>query len=155
MFKIGTHICDELKNSPIKIKKLGLNEQKEVLDSVLKKYTDINKKGAWIWEKFIHYKALNDEMAWSYIKDFLKHNECVMFFNQAEEKEMFFIQSGEDLNYILSKTYGFEFYITDKQYSYLLCFNHHNILYGCGAAEEWINRITGESFLEGNSVQNV
>lgn len=63
MFKIGTHICDELKNSPIKIKKLGLNEQKEVLDSVLKKYTDINKKGAWIWEKFIHYKALNDDMA--------------------------------------------------------------------------------------------
>ncbi|MCI8557715.1 MAG: hypothetical protein HFI19_08125 [Lachnospiraceae bacterium] len=143
MFKIGTHICDELKNSEMKIKKLGLNERKEVLDSVLKKYIDINKKGAWIWEKFIHYKTLNDDMAWSYIKDFVKHNECVMFFNQAEEKEMFLVQSGEDLNYILSETYGFEFYITDKQYSYLLCFNHHNILYGCGVAEEWINTIRG------------
>lgn len=87
MFKSGTHICDELKNSEMKIKKLGLNERKEVLDSVLKKYIDINKKGAWIWEKFIHYKTLNDDMAWSYIKDFVKHNECVMFFNQAEEKD--------------------------------------------------------------------
>ena len=64
-------------------------------------------------------------------------------FCSPEEKEMFLVQSGEDLNYILSETYGFEFYITDKQYSYLLCFNHHNILYGCGVAEEWINTIRG------------
>lgn len=52
---------------------------------------------------------------------------------------MFLIRSGEDLNYLLSETYGFEFYITDKECSYLLCFNHHDILYGCGRAEGWID----------------
>lgn len=52
---------------------------------------------------------------------------------------MFLIRTGEDLNYLLSETYGFEFYITDKECSYLLCFNHHDILYGCGRAEDGWN----------------
>ena len=141
MFKISTHILTELKDSKVIIKKLEVNERKEILDLILKKYININVKGVWLWEKFNHYEVLNDDMAWSYIKDFIEGNECIMFFNQEEEKEMFLIQSGDDLNYILSETYGFEFYITNKQCSYLLCFNHHNILYGCGNAERWINKL--------------
>jgi len=141
MFKISTHILTELKDSKVIIKKLEVNERKEILDLILKKYININEKGVWLWEKFNHYEVLNDDMAWSYIKDFIEGNECIMFFNQEEEKEMFLIQSGDDLNYILSETYGFEFYITNKQCSYLLCFNHHNILYGCGNAERWINKL--------------
>lgn len=138
MFKISTHIYDELKDSKVVLKKMEMDRRNKILDLVLKKYIDFNARGIWLWEKFIHYEALNDNMAWSYIKDFVKNNECIMFFNQEEEKEMFLIQSGDDLNYILSETYGFEFYITDKQCSYLLCFSHHNILYGCGIAEDWI-----------------
>lgn len=138
MFKISTHISNELKDSKVITTKLDMDERREILDSILKKYININQKGNWLWEKFIHYESLNDDMAWGYIKEFVKDNECIMFFNQEEEKEMFLIQSGEDLNYVLSETYGFEFYITNKQCSYLLCFNHHNILYGCGIAEKWI-----------------
>lgn len=141
MFKISNHISNELKDSKVIIRKLELNERKEILELVLKKYIKISEKGVWLWEKFIHYEAWNDDMAWKYIKDFVKDNECIMFFNQEEEKEMFLIQSGDDLNYIISETYGFEFYITNKQCSYLLCFNHHNILYGCGIAEKWINKL--------------
>ena len=136
MFKISNHINNELKGSKIIIKKIESKDRKEILDLILKKYIDINKKGVWLWEKFVHYEAVNDDMGWSYIKDFVKDNECIMFFNQEQEQEMFLIQSGEDLNYILSETFGFEFYITNKQCSYLLCFNHHNILYGCGIAEK-------------------
>jgi len=141
MFKISTHICDELKDSKVIVKKLEMNERREILDSIIKNYVDRNQKGSWLWEKFIHYETLDDDMAWSYIKDFVKDHECIMFFNQEEETEMFLIQSGDDLNYVLSETYGFEFYITDKQCSYLLCFNHHNILYGCGVAERWIHEL--------------
>ena len=141
MFKISNHINNELKGSKIIIKKIESKDRKEILDLILKKYIDINKKGVWLWEKFVHYEAVNDDMGWSYIKDFVKDNECIMFFNQEQEQEMFLIQSGEDLNYILSVTFGFEFYITNKQCSYLLCFNHHNILYGCGIAEKWMIKL--------------
>ena len=141
MFKISNHICKELEGSKVIIERLELNEKEKILSLVLKKYVDFNKKGIWLWEKFIHHEALNDNMAWNYIKDFVKDKECVIFFNQQEDKEMFLIHSGEDLNYILSETFGFEFYITNQQASYLLCFNHHNILYGCGSAEKWINNL--------------
>lgn len=141
MFKISNYICKELEGSKVTIERLELNEKEKILSLVLKKYIDFNKKGIWLWEKFIRYESLNDDMAWNYIKDFVKDKECIIFFNQQEDKEMFLIQSGEDLNYILSETFGFEFYITDQQISYLLCFNHHNILYGCGSAEKWINNL--------------
>lgn len=26
-------------------------------------------KNTWLWKNFIHYEALNDNMAWSYIKE--------------------------------------------------------------------------------------
>ena len=138
MLKIGIYICEELKDSKVVLRKLDVDKRNKIVDVVLKKYMDSNKKGRWLWEKLIHYEVLNNDMAWSYIKDYVKNNECIMFFNQDDEKEMFLIKSGEDLNYILSETFGFEFYITDKQCSYLLCYSHHDILYGCGGAEEWI-----------------
>lgn len=145
MFKISNHICSELENSKVILKKLELTEREKILDLALKKYIDSSKTGGWLWEKFIRYEALNDNMAWGYIKYFVSNNECVMFFNQEEEKEMFLLQSGEDLDYILSETYGFEFYVTDKQCTYLFCFNHHDILYGCGTAESWVNSIKRRS----------
>lgn len=138
MFKIGTHICNELKGSKIILRRLEKDERKGILELVLNKYVDVNKKGVWLWEKFVQYEALNDDKAWSYIKDFVGKNECIIFFNQDEEKEMFICQSGDDLNYVLSETCGFEFYVTDRECSYLMCFNHHNILYGCGSAGAWI-----------------
>lgn len=141
VFKISAHIYSELKDNKIVLKKLEVNEREKIVDSIKKKYIDSSLRGSWLWERFIQYAALSDDMAWNYIKDFVKNSECIMFFNQEEEKEMFYIQSGNDLNYLLSETYGFEFYITDKKCSYLLCFSHHNILYGCGSAEKWINDI--------------
>ena len=68
-------------------------------------------------------------------------SKCVLFFNKSDEKSMFLINSGNDLDFILSETYGFEFYVTDLDCSYLLCFNHHDILYGCGAAYDWVKHI--------------
>lgn len=141
MFKISDHIVKELKDSNITIKKLELSERREILNLILQKYVIANEKGVYLWEKLIHYEAISDDMAWSYLRDFVKDDECIMFFNQEEEKEMFLIQSGTDLNSLLSETYGYEFYVTNKQCSYLFCFSHHNILYGCGTAEKWINKL--------------
>ncbi len=141
MYNICAHIYSEIENSEELLKKLELKEREVILESVLEKYIDEDKKSTWLWEKFIHYEALNDNMGWSFIKDFVKNNECIMFFNQDEDKEMILIKTGDDLNHILSETYGFEFYITNKEVSYLLCFSHHNILYGCGEAEKWLYKL--------------
>ena len=115
MFKISTHICNELKDSNVIIKKVNKDERETILNLVLRKYIVTKKKYLRLWENLNQYEALNDDKAWSYLKDFVRDNACIMFFNQEDDKEMFLIQSGNDLNYVLSETYGFEFYITDRK----------------------------------------
>ena len=39
---------------------------------------------------------------------------------------------------MLEETYGYEFYVTDEECTYLICFNHHDILYTCGRAIKWL-----------------
>ncbi|MCR4801871.1 MAG: hypothetical protein K5895_02540 [Lachnospiraceae bacterium] len=95
----------------------------------------------WLWEKLVNYEALSDSEGWSYIQNYVSDESCIMFFNQFDEKKMFIIANGKDLQYILSETSGFEFYITDIKCSYLICFNHHDILYGCGDAMKWIRNL--------------
>lgn len=34
--------------------------------------------------------------------------------------------------------FNVEFYVTNKNNEYLLCFNHHDVLIACGDATEWI-----------------
>ena len=143
MFKISAHICNELKNSNLILNKLEEKERENILCLVLKKYIDSSFESEWLWEKFIRYEFLNDNMAWSYMKKYIKDNECILFFNQSEEKEMFLVKSGDDLNHILSETYGYEFYVTNRACTYLLCFNHHDTLFGCGNAEKWIKDMKG------------
>ena len=42
MFKISTHISNELKDSKVITTKLDMDERREILDSILKKYININ-----------------------------------------------------------------------------------------------------------------
>ena len=53
----------------------------------------------------------------------------------------FLIPNGTELYKILEDSFGFEFYITNQNHSYILCFNHHDILYGAGEAKKWVSEI--------------
>ena len=64
-----------------------------------------------------------------------------MFFNKSDDKNAFLIPNGTELYQILEDSFGFEFYITNQNHSYLLCFNHHDILYGSGEAKKWVSEI--------------
>lgn len=45
----------------------------------------------------------------------------IMFFNKSDDKNAFLIPN--------------------QNHSYLLCFNHHDILYGSGEAKKWVSEI--------------
>lgn len=139
MFKISVHICEMLNEKGIQFERIEMFNRERILERVLNKFCE-NFDGNWIWERLKQYSTLSDDMAWEHLKDFIGENECIMFFNQNEEKEMFLIHSGNDLNIILAETCGFEFYITDRECTYLLAYNHHDILYGCGTAIDWMEK---------------
>ncbi len=140
MYKISEDIYSSL-NDNLRIKEVSTGICNLILETISKLYVDQEKKSIWLWEKLRTYESLSDSNGWSYIKDYVLDNCCIMFFNRDEESKMFEIANGKDLQYILSETSGFEFYITDKNCSYLLCFNHHDTLFGCGNAVEWIKNL--------------
>ena len=51
---------------------------------------------------------------------------------------MFEVSSGDALDLLLGETTGFEFYVTDADASYLVCFNHHDFLVCLGDARGWL-----------------
>jgi len=99
------------------------------------------KNTSFIWESFKDYTYYQNSNAWSLIKDYVKENKCIMFFNKSDDRNGFLISNGEELQKILEESFGFEFYITDENLSYLICFNHHDILYGLGKAKDWVKEV--------------
>ena len=134
-------ISNEILNSQIEVQELDLETIEKIKRLIWEKYLDENKKSIWIWERLKEYESLADNNGWAYIKEFVSDNSCIMFFNQDDGRKMFAISNGSDLHSILSETTGFEFYITDSDGSYLICFNHHDILFGCGNAIGWIQSL--------------
>ena len=105
----------------------------------MKRYCDTNT--TFIWEQFKECSHYQNSDAWSKIEDYVKENNCIMFFNKCDDEYAFLIANGVELQTILGESFGFEFYITDRDQSYVICFNHHDVLYGCGAAREWVEEL--------------
>lgn len=89
MFTISNHIYNEINNSTVSIKELTEDERIEILNNVVSRYIYKEKKGIWFWEKLCDYDYITDSLGWNYIKDFIGNNQCIMFFNQEEEKNVF------------------------------------------------------------------
>lgn len=139
MYKISEEIIEEAYKNNIKLKLIDENEYKDIQIKIKDKFLDCESyPSSFLWEYLKNYKSINDVNGWSYIEDFVKNNECIMFFNLSDDKKAFYIENGEQLNKILEETSGYEFYVTNELVEYLICFTHHDSLVGCGAASEWV-----------------
>ena len=119
MYKIKEDIMKAIENSTVKIEELDLKKSDEIREKIIQLYCEKNHVD-FLWDDLLEYSCISDPNAWKLIKKLVK-NKCVLFFNKSDDKSMFLINSGDDLDYILSETCGFEFYITNLECLYLLC----------------------------------
>lgn len=63
-------------------------------------------------------------------------------FNPNDDLIVLEFQSGQELTKALGETFGFEFYVTDGQATYLWCVNHHEYLIGTGEAASWVHELS-------------
>jgi hypothetical protein len=61
-----------------------------------------------------------------------------MFFDRDRDESGVVFEAGSCLVNVLGECTGFEFYLTDLEGDYVICFNHHDFLIGTGSAETWI-----------------
>lgn len=133
-----------IKDFHLKSSLLPAEKMNYLYSNIIKHYCI--KNTSFIWESFKDYAYYQNSNAWSLIKDYVKENKCIMFFNKSDDRNGFLISNGFELQKIIEESFGFEFYITDENLSYLICFNHHDILYGLGKAKDWVKEVKINEF---------
>jgi hypothetical protein len=78
--------------------------------------------------------ACNDE--WSLIAEYIGDNTC-FFFTEGMPFCLRF-NDGRSLLLLIEESPPIEFYVCDREASYMLCLNDHDYLIGWGKAEPWV-----------------
>lgn len=138
--KISEEIIKTALDSGICVKELPNEYVKRIKKAIFKKYVQ-SQPGTFLWEHFIHPSVIADSNGWEKICTYIGENNCLMFFDDIEDKSVILISNGNDLYKLLNMMFGFEFYITNFETDYLVCFNHHDCLLGCGTAKNWIESL--------------
>ena len=134
MFSIVTQLKNAQKETGIYIDDISGEQFYNIkLKIFLNFKIKINDTSNFIWQNFPEYINICGEYAWKHIPKILDENKIyILFFNQIECKKAYGFYDANNLCTIIGETYDFEFYITDLDGSFILCFNHEEILCGCG-----------------------
>lgn len=138
--KISTEIKKVALDNVINIKELSDEQVKKIKNDISRKYIR-SQSGVFLWDSFKEAAVIADSNGWKKICIFIGENNCLMFFDDIEDKSVIIISNGNELYKLLSEMFGFEFYITNFDTDYLICFNHHDCLLGCGTARKWIESL--------------
>lgn len=108
-----------------------------IREGVVTKFTRGMEGATRTWERLLAHASVNNPDGWKLMDDYLSGRPFIVFFNEHEDKIMLEFPPGSMLVPIIEECPGFEFYVTDHEASYMLCFNHEDFLIGAGAAAEW------------------
>lgn len=135
-------ICEDLlktaQENGLQLTLLPKEQSIKIKNNVKNKYLKID-NGSFIWENLKKSVVVSDINGWAKLANYVKQNSCIMFFD--ENDEAISIKNGDELYTLIYEMYGFEFYITNNITDYLLCFNHHDCIIGCGEASEWLENL--------------
>lgn len=137
MWDIKKQILDASKLLNIEVKEIDASLKEKMLMSICEKYL-MDKIKFPLWERLNDAQSKSDEEAWKWVEDFIGDEKVTLFFNPSDEEGAYLLNSGKDVVSILGEMYNVEFYLTDEETSYLLCFNHHDVLLASGNAKAWL-----------------
>lgn len=144
MWNINKQILDASKLLNIEVKQLEYNAKKSVIINIANKYIKNDIKYP-LWDKLNDSMAELDEKAWEWVEDFVGNDNVIIFFNPNDEKGAYLLDSGKDLVSILGEMYNIEFYLTNQETSYLICYNHHDVLLASGEAKFWLKEFNNRN----------
>lgn len=137
MWDIKKQILDASKLLDIEVKETDNSSKEKMLKNICKKYL-VNEIQFPLWERLNDAQSKSDEHAWKWVESFIGEKKVTLFFNPSDEEGAYQLSSGKDVVSILGEMFNVEFYLTDEETSYLLCFNHHDVLLASGNAKAWL-----------------
>ncbi|MBA4496329.1 DUF6756 family protein [Paenactinomyces guangxiensis] len=139
MWNIKEQIVSAAQSMKIEVKELSVSETKNIFHQLAIKYAD-GKNRFPLWEHLTVQLAVNNSDAWRWIGEYIADSEALLLFNPTDEKSSFAIVGGSNVVKILSEMFNVEFYVTNKAFDYLFCFNHHDVLIASGNSIEWLKK---------------
>ena len=142
---VRTEIEEAIAKSNVNAYKIDDQTANNIWDSIAMKFTNVTGNYCWLWENFFDEYAVNDVDSWTWIQYFLKNRPCYFIVNHCGEKTAYYFDSGNSIVDMYDETGQLiEFYVTDENFTYLLCYNHHDYLIACGSAKEWLIKYFSE-----------
>lgn len=96
------------------------------------------RRGAALWERLDPSESVHDPDGWRIGPALLLPGPVVMLVEDRDGMHGIELESAAALPSILETTVGFVFYLTDDDHSFVLAFNDHDVLIGCGLAAAWV-----------------
>jgi len=90
-----------------------------------------------LWETIREHVSRKRANGWQDVGEYVGDSSCLLI-TERDGPCVYRLSSGKDLTNLLSECPGFEFYITNDDYDYVLCHNHHDFLIGTGMSAEWL-----------------
>lgn len=115
-----------------------LNDWQWVLNKIAETFLVHGKKDlekVWLWESFKEpYTSSQPENALSELQGLLNPTEHYFFIASDEHGKYWVMEgTGESIVSLISNSFCFEYYITNKTVSWLLCENHHGVMVQLGS----------------------
>ena len=113
-------------------------EYDDFLSNFLKKYTSDPTYQYPIWEQLASdTRKLDTSIAWEQLPKWLNNRECIIFFEPYDDRNAFILKSGKRIIQALDECFYFPFYITDRDFSFFIATNDHDVTLTGGKAKDW------------------
>jgi hypothetical protein len=116
-----------------------------VIEALTVRYGNGRGQEGHLWEQLQNDVSVRNPDAWRWIASFVDGHRAILVFDPEVEPSAFEFEHGNEIVSVLAECSGFEFYVTDAERTYLLCFNHHDYLIAAGRAASWLDSETNKN----------
>lgn len=120
----------------LNVERLPPNETDDVFRILRDRFAD-STSDLPLWETIDDHVSRKRANGWQDVGEYVGDASCLLV-TEKDGPEVYRVSSGKDLTNLLTECPGFEFYVTNDDYDFLLCHNHHDYLIGTGGAAEWV-----------------
>jgi hypothetical protein len=138
MFNLSKELEKISQENGISVEKIDVLVQKEIQESLLRKYTDETKYHFPLWDHLRDRSGFMSDEAWRWINEFTLSKPVILLFEFDLNESAYLITNSADLTTLIGEMPLFVFYLTDYTTSWMLCYSDHNSLHGVGKATDWV-----------------
>lgn len=88
--------------------------------------------------------SIQNEDGWRLLSEILEHDVHYMFYDHSCDYHGVEISNGARISDILERCFGFPFYVTDKENTFVIGMNDHDYLIGTGSVTDWLKKLKSE-----------